>query len=51
MCSLPNAYFNDISNFQNEIKNNEFVPNLDKLEQLKQLDDDSNPVILFYEYK
>ena len=40
-----------ISYFQNQIKNNEIVPNLDKLEQLKQLDDDSNPVILFYEYK
>ena len=42
---------NELSNFQNDIKNNEIVPDLDKLEQLKQLDDDSNPVIFFYEYK
>ena len=40
-----------LNTFQNSIKNNEIVPDLDKLEQLKQLNADSNPVIFFYEFK
>ena len=42
---------NELYDFQSAIEKNIIVPELDKLEQLKQLDDDSNPVIFFYEYK
>ena len=37
--------------FQKFIKNNEAVPELDKLDELLQLDAESNPVIFYYEYK
>ena len=33
------------------INSNEFVPDFDKLDQLKNLDEESNPVIFFYEFK
>ena len=45
------TYNSMLVDFQNYIKNDEVVPDLDKLDQLKQLDTDSNPVIFFYEYK
>ena len=37
--------------FQESIKNNEAVPELDKLDELLQLNEESNPVIFYYEYK
>ena len=40
--------FND---FQSALNQNEIVPDLDKLEQLKGLDEDANPVIFYYEFK
>ena len=40
-----------IKSFQTSIKNNEVVYDFDKLDQLMKLDDDSNPVIFFYEFK
>ena len=40
-----------LNEFQRSIKNNEIVPDLDKLDQLKKLNEDSNPVIFFYEFK
>ena len=40
-----------LERFQQSIKNNEIVPDLDKLDQLKKLDEESNPVIFFYEFK
>jgi len=38
-------------NLKNAVKNDEIVPDLDKLEQLKQLDEESNPIVFFYEFK
>ena len=40
-----------LDEFQSAIKNNEIVPNLDKLDQLKKLNEDSNPVIFLYEFR
>ena len=40
-----------LDEFQSAIKNNEIVPNLDKLEQLKKLNEESNPIIFLYEFK
>ena len=40
-----------IDYFQNAIKNNEVIPDLDKFDQLSKLDKDSNPVIFYYEFK
>ena len=37
--------------FQNAIKNNEIIPDLDKSEQLMLLTEESNPAIFFYEFK
>ena len=37
--------------FLNALSMNEMVPDLDRIDQLKQLDSESNPVIFFYEYK
>ena len=37
--------------FKNSIRNNEIVSDLDKLDQIMQLNDDSNPIIFYYEYK
>ena len=37
--------------FLESVKNNEFVPDLDQLDRLMQLDEESNPVIFFYEFK
>lgn len=45
---LHTNMFND---FQESIRRNEVVPDLDNADQLMQLNDDSNPVILFYEFK
>ena len=45
------TYNNSLSYFQNAIKNDEIVADLDKLDQLKQLNEEDNPVIFFYEYK
>ena len=42
---------NELYEFQSTIENNIIVPDLDKLDQLKQLTVDSNPVIFFYEFK
>ena len=42
------SFFND---FQRAIKNNEIVPDLDKLDELFKLEEDANPVILYYEFK
>ena len=47
----PQSGSNFFNNFMLSITNNEVVPDLDKLEQLKQLDEDANPVIFFYEFK
>ena len=40
-----------MNRFLESIRNNKLVPNLDKLDQLKKLDEESNPVIFFYEFK
>ena len=40
-----------MSRFMESIRNNKLVPNLDKLDQLKKLNEESNPVIFFYEFK
>lgn len=46
-----NTQYDFFNTFQNSIKNNEMIPNLDKLDQLKKLTSDSNPIIFFYEFK
>jgi len=33
------------------IKENNLLPGLDKMDQLRKLDEESNPVIFFYEFK
>jgi len=33
------------------MKNNELIENLDKIDQLRKLDEESNPVIFYYEFK
>ena len=48
---LDSQQGNELYNFLEAIKNNKVVHDLDKLEQLKQLDADSNPIIFFYEFK
>jgi len=50
-CILDMQRENEFDNFKNAIENNEIVPDLDKLDQLKLLDHEANPVIFFYEYK
>ena len=40
-----------IENFQESIRNNDIVPDLDKLDELLKLEADSNPVIFYYEFK
>ena len=40
-----------IERFQESIRNNEVVPELDKLDELLKLEDDANPIIFYYEYK
>ncbi|MDR1156507.1 MAG: hypothetical protein LBL04_17525 [Bacteroidales bacterium] len=40
-----------ISDFQESVRNHEVLPNLDKADQLMQLNEDSNPVIFYYEFK
>lgn len=40
-----------LNRFLETIKNNEVVPGLDKLDQLMKLNEESNPIILFYEFK
>ena len=40
-----------MNHFLESVRNNQLLPDLDKLDQLKKLDEDSNPVIFFYEYK
>jgi len=45
---VPSLIF---ESFQKSIQNNEVVPELDKLEELRKLEDDANPVIFYYEYK
>jgi hypothetical protein len=42
---------NIFERFKESVKNNEIVPDLDKLDQLMLLDAESNPVIFFYEFK
>ena len=41
----------EFNNLQMSIKNNEVVPDLDKLDELMKLEEDANPVIFFYEFK
>ena len=40
-----------IESFKESIRNNELVPDLDKLDELLNLEEDANPVIFYYEYK
>ena len=40
-----------LNDFRSAVKNNEIVPDLDKLDELMKLEEDANPVILFYEFK
>ena len=40
-----------IERFQESIRNNEVVPELDRLDDLLKLEDDANPVIFYYEFK
>ena len=40
-----------IAGFQESIRNNEVVPELDKADELHQLEEDANPIIFYYEYK
>jgi len=40
-----------LEEFQKSIKNNEVVPELDKLDELLQLNEESNPIIFYYEFK
>ena len=37
--------------FLKAVKNKEFVPDLDKIDQLQELNVESNPVIFYYEFK
>ena len=48
---LDTQSFTTISNFKTALMNDEIVPDLDKIDQLKQLDAESNPVIFFYAFK
>ena len=48
---LDTQYLNMLNDFQNAIKNNEIIPDLDKLDQLMKLNEDANPIIFYYEYK
>lgn len=48
---ILNTQTNFFNDFKNSIENDEIVPDLDKIDQLKKLDSDSNPVIFFYEFK
>ena len=43
--------YNVLDKFQYALKNNEIVPDLDKLDQLMKLTAESNPVVFFYEFK
>ena len=43
----PNA----IIRFLEYVKSDEIIPNLDKMSQLKKLDEESNPIIFYYEFK
>jgi len=36
--------------FLESIKKNEVIPDLDKLDQLEKLNEESNPIIFFYEF-
>ena len=40
-----------IESFQESIRNNEVVPELDKLDKLSNLEEDANPVLFYYEFK
>jgi len=42
---------NLLKGFQESIINGEVISDLHKIEELTQLNEESNPVILFYEYK
>ncbi len=46
---VPDEYW--LPEFQQLVKKNEVVPGLDKVDQLMKLDEESNPVIFYYEYK
>ena len=46
--SVPSQIF---ESFQESIRKNELVPDLDKLDELLKLEDDANPVIFYYEFK
>ena len=48
--SVLNVQYDNLNDFKNAIKNNETVPDLDKSDQLMKLDEESNPVIFFYEF-
>jgi hypothetical protein len=47
---LDIQFTNERMNFFENIKNGDLSPNLDKLEELKKLPEDSNPVIFYYSY-
>ena len=40
-----------IESFQESIRNNEVIPDLDKANELLKLDAEANPVIFYYEFK
>ena len=40
-----------VIDFQEHIRNNEIVAELDKLDQLSELESDANPVIFYYKFK
>ena len=48
---ILNTQINFFNDFKNSIENNEIVPDLDKIDQLKKLGPESNPVIFYYEFK
>ena len=40
-----------MGSFRESIRNNEIITELDQLDQLSKLEDDSNPVIFYYDFK
>ena len=49
--SFDILHIESIARFQESIRNNEVVSRLDRLDELRTLEEEANPVIFYYEYK